>query len=86
MLIGSDDTTSPPTVTVGSRVRVSDPDYGVESYRVVAAEDSDPARQAISEDCALAQALLGHRPGDRVRIQAPFGNRYVTVLDVVSQS
>jgi len=82
MLIGPNEVTNQPAVTVGSRVQVSDPDYGVETYRIVPHEESDPARRAISEDCSLAQALLGHRAGQRVRVQAPFGNRYVTVLDV----
>lgn len=68
-------------VVVGSRVTIKD-EYGEETYGIVPTEESDPARRAISQECPLARALLGHRAGAVVRVQAPHGTRYVVVVNV----
>ena len=70
-----------PVVTVGSRVRVRDA-YGEDTFLIVDPEDSDPARRAISRDCPMGRALLGHAAGARVRVLAPVGHLYLTVLNV----
>jgi transcription elongation GreA/GreB family factor len=76
---------SAPLVTVGSRVTIKD-EYGEETYGIVPVEESDPTRRAISQECPLARALLGHRAGAVVRVQAPFGTRYVIVVSVETVS
>ncbi len=82
MLIGPDGGTGgAPVVTVGSRVRVKDA-YGEDTFLIVDPEDSDPGRRAISKDCPMGRALLGHAPGARVRVLAPLGHLYLTVLSV----
>jgi len=84
MWMGSEGEASQQTIEVGSRVTIRD-DAGEETFRIVGAEVSDPLRHCISEDSPLAVALLGHRPGEVVRVRAPFDVRFVSVLDVAPE-
>jgi transcription elongation factor GreA len=68
-------------VSVGCWVEVQDGQLQ-EGWRIVPSEDSDAMRRWISEECPLAQALLGHRAGDQVRVQGPEGRFRVTILAV----
>ncbi len=68
-------------VRVGSWVEIEDGSLR-EGWRIVGVEDADAARRMISEECPLAQALLGHRAGDQVRVQGPEGRFPVTILHV----
>ena len=79
-MMGPDGVTSEPVATVGSRVTIRD-EYGVETYGIVPAEDSDSASRAISQDSPMARALLGHGAGV-VLVRAPSGQRYIKVLGV----
>ena len=81
MLIGTNETTTQPAVTVGSRVTIKD-EYGEDAFRIVNHEVSDPGRRWISEDSPMGRALIGHRAGDSVRVQAPTGYRYVRLVGV----
>ena len=67
-------------VTVGSWVTVRDGELE-ESWRVVDASEADAARRLISSQTPLARAILGHRPGDVVRVMGP-ERRPVTILSV----
>jgi len=62
MVIGSDEGSQPAVVRVGSQVRIRD-SMGVDTFRIVNVEVSDPGRRWISEDSPLARALLGHGAG-----------------------
>ncbi len=77
----ADRSTALPAISVGSRVKVQD-GADEDTFRIVNTEFSDPGRSWISEDCPVARALIGHVPGDVVRVKAPFGDRNVTVLAV----
>ena len=81
VLMGLNDVASRSVVTVGDTVTIRDTGE-VEAFRIVCADESDPGRRWISEDCPLARALLGHSPGDVVRVHAPYGNRNVSLLRV----
>ncbi len=81
MVIGSDEGSQPAVVRVGSQVRIRD-SMGVDTFRIVNVEVSDPGRRWISEDSPLARALLGHGAGDDVRVQGPYGGWEVTLLAV----
>ncbi len=80
-MIGADEVTNRPAVTVGSKVTIRD-EYGEDAFRIVNHEVSDPGRRWISEDSPMARALLGHRAGDVVRVLAAFGHHYVTLVGV----
>ena len=51
-------------------------------YRLVGADEIDPARRYISIDSVLGRALLGKAVDDEVRIAAPSGTRTFTVVDI----
>jgi transcription elongation factor GreA len=50
-----------------------------ETYTIVGAAEADPAEGRISNESPLGKALLGHRVGDRVQVDAPDGPFFVTV-------
>ena len=48
--------------------------------------DADLGKRLISREAPLARALLGHGPGDVVKVRTPYGTRDVTVLGVEEPS
>jgi len=75
-----------PIVSVGSRVTIRD-SAGEDTFRIVNDEFADPTgRRWISEGSPMARALIGHRPGEVVRVRAPSGVQAVTLLAVEAVS
>lgn len=69
------------TVQVGSRVTIQEEDVNVEeSYVIVGAAEANPAQGRISNESPLGKALLNHKAGDRVQIDAPAGSFTVTIV------
>jgi transcription elongation GreA/GreB family factor len=68
-------------IRIGSRVRVRDGDGDAE-FSVVGPEDADAVAERVSSESPLGKALLGRRPGERVRFRGPAGELAVTVLGV----
>jgi transcription elongation GreA/GreB family factor len=66
-------------VRVGSLVRIQDQE-GETEFSLVPAEDADPFSGLVSVESPLGRAVLGHSPGDPVRVHAPGGVRALTVL------
>lgn len=61
-------------VKVGCRVRLVDLESGQqEEYLIVGSAEADPAQNRISNRSPVAQALLGHRVGEVVVVEAPGG-------------
>jgi transcription elongation factor GreA len=69
------------TVKLGSWVQIEDGDLN-EAWRIADAQEADAMRRLLSEKTPLAQALLGHRAGDRVRVVGPDGRRFVKIVRV----
>jgi transcription elongation GreA/GreB family factor len=57
-------------VQVGDVVHVEDGELE-EWWRIVPQREADAQRRWISEDSPLAQAVLGRRAGEVVRVRAP---------------
>jgi transcription elongation factor GreA len=54
-----------------------------ETYRIVGSTEADPSAGRISFESAIGKALMGHRAGDEVVVQAPAGSRYtVRILKI----
>jgi transcription elongation GreA/GreB family factor len=70
-------------VEIGSTVRVRDRDR-TDTWTIVNDGESDPASGRISEDCAMAQALIGHVAGDMVRVRGSRQSWHVTILGVTN--
>ncbi len=60
-------------VGIGSRVTVAEKDGEPETYHIVGSTEADPKSGRISNESPLGKALLGHRVGDEVTVNAPDG-------------
>jgi len=70
-------------VAFGAKVKLLNADTEEEvSYRIVGADESDPASGAISITSPVARSLLGKEVGDEVKIRAPGGERVFEVLEI----
>ncbi len=69
-------------VTVGSLVRVRDAE-GEAEFELVEPRLAGPFQEGcVTTDSPLGGALLGRRPGERVRFRAPGGIMAVTIVEV----
>lgn len=66
-------------VRFGAWVRLEDPVGAIGCYRLVGADEIDPARGWISIDSPLARALLGRRCGEAVTLEAGGTWRIATI-------
>ncbi len=69
-------------VSIGNKVRVRYDDGSEETYTVVGAAEASPREGLISNESPLGQALLGHKAGDEVTVEAPDGAFRVKILKV----
>lgn len=70
-------------VSVGSRVRVKDLEFGeVMDYTIVGSAESDPMNNKISNESPVGQALLGKAKGAVVDVQVPAGVIQYEILDI----
>jgi transcription elongation factor GreA len=71
-------------VGFGSRVALADDDGGKMTLRIVFPEFVELDDEMISIASPLGRALLGARPGQKVNLQAPGGERSYMVLEIVT--
>ena len=70
-------------VGLGSRVTVSDPQYGDEfEIRIVTSVEADPTKDLVSSESPLGTALLGHAKGDTIKFEAPEGSKSFKVVKI----
>lgn len=78
----SDPPTDQSMVFFGAWVTLED-DAGVETcYRIVGADEFDPARGWISMDSPMARALMKKTLDDEVRVATPDGDSDYVIIDV----
>ena len=53
-----------------------------EEYDIVGVAEANPALGKISNESPLGRALLNHKEGDRVQVDAPVGPFMVKVIKV----
>ncbi len=63
-------------------VRFED-DEESEEYTLVGSQEADPDAGKISDESPFGKALMGHRIGDQVVVDAPAGKLKYTILDVI---
>ncbi len=61
-------------VQVGSTVTIVEEGSKPETYTIVGAAEADPTQGRISNESPMGKALLGHKPGDKVSVEAPGGS------------
>jgi transcription elongation factor GreA len=71
------------TVQVGNKVTIQEEGSdSQEIYTIVGAAETDPADGLISNESPLGKALLTHKAGDRVQVEAPAGAFTILVVKV----
>ena len=71
------------SVNVGTTVKVLYVDDDEEEeYAIVGARESDPMNNRISNESPIGAALLGHKEGDEVQVDAPDGVIRLKVLSI----
>jgi len=67
---------------LGARVKIRGGDGHEAEYRLVTAEEADPAHGAVSVISPLGRSLLGKSAGDEVVVERPRGAVQYTVVSV----
>lgn len=70
------------TVQVGSTVTIQEEGAPAEEYSIVGAAETNPEKGRISNESPLGKALINHKAGDTVTIDAPQGSFTVKILKV----
>ncbi len=68
------------TVQVGTKVTVQEEGYPVETFTIVGAAEANPSEGRISNESPLGKAVLNHKVGDRVTVDAPDGSFMVEII------
>lgn len=77
-----EDTSNKEVVQVGAKVTIQEEGNEAEFYTIVGPAEADPRNGRISNESPLGRALMDHRAGDTVRVDAPGGSFTVQVLKV----
>ena len=70
------------TVYFGAWIKVEHEDGSEFEYRIVGADEIDPAQSLISVDSPVARALLGKRLDDEVTVQTPNGEAQYIIVSI----
>jgi transcription elongation factor GreA len=70
------------TVQIAARVTIREEKNQPEMYVIVGPAEANPREGRISHESPLGRALLNHRAGDSVTVEAPDGSFTVQILKV----
>ncbi len=70
------------SIQVGSTVTIQEEGGPAEVYSIVGAAESDPSHGKISNESPLGKALINHKAGETITVEAPAGAFTVTVIKV----
>ena len=78
-----DDELGTETVSLGSKVKVLDVEFNEEiNYQIVGSTEADPDHDLISDESPVGRALLDHRVGDEVEVEAPGGTIQYKIIEI----
>jgi transcription elongation factor GreA len=69
------------TIQIGSTVVIQEDGSEPESYTIVGADEGNPRVGLISYESPLGQALMNHRAGEQVIVDAPDGKLTFRILE-----
>ena len=72
----------PGVIHVGSKVIVQEDGADPEEYTIVGAAEAKPLAGRISNESPLGKALINHKAGETVEVNAPAGSFSVKILEV----
>ena len=70
------------TVEIGAKVVIQENGTDPENYTIVGAAEANPGNGYISNESPLGKALMGHKAGDVITVEAPNGKFTVTLVKV----
>ncbi len=69
----------------GTHVKIKDlEDNSIMEYQIVGSQDANPMQGRVSSDSPFGMALLGHKNGDKITVDAPAGPQQFKVLEVIN--
>jgi transcription elongation factor GreA len=77
-----EENTNGDTIQVGSKVTVKEGKMSPEEYVIVGHAEADPRLGRISNESPLGKALLNHKAGDKVNVEAPGGAFEIKIVSV----
>jgi len=70
-------------VSIGTVVTLREiPDGPTDIYTILGAWDGQPEQGLVSYQSALAQALLGHQPGEQISLPTEHGDRLAEIVKI----
>ena len=70
-------------VSVGIKVKVLDIDMEEEEvYSLVGSEEANPMENKISDESPVGAALIGHKEGEKVAVEAPMGVLEYEIINI----
>ena len=69
-------------IQVAAKVTIQEGDYDPEEYTIVGPAEANPREGRISNESPIGRALMNHRAGDVVTVDAPDGSFIVRILKV----
>ena len=76
-------TTDADVVGHGSFVKVRDMEDGFEEeYQIVGSQEANPMDGRISDESPIGRALVDHRVGDKVEVEAPMGKLHFEIIAI----
>lgn len=70
-------------IKVGCKVKLKDIEFDEEiMYHIVGSTEADPANGRISNESPVGKALIGHKVGEKVTVEAPGGDILFEVLEI----
>ncbi len=84
-VIISDNNHQTSVVNVGMEVTVQEGSESPETYLIVGAAEANPREGKISNESPLGRALMGHKVGDKIKVDAP-GGRLIFKIKSIKRS
>ena len=69
-------------IQVGATVVIQEDGGNPEEYTIVGAAEANPREGKISNESPIGRALLNHREGDEVQVEAPGGSFKIRIVKV----
>ena len=70
-------------VSIGNNVKIEYvEDKETEEYSIVGSKEADPFNNRISNESPIAQAIIGKKVGDVVKVASPNGEYEVKILEI----
>lgn len=77
-----DENSTNDTIQVGSKVKLKEEGEKPEEYVIVGHAEADPRLGRISNESPLGKALLNHKAGDKVKVDAPGGSFEIDIIKI----